>query len=133
MRCFGARVDSTAFIHSKAIIHFPWNLTVGPNSRVQHKAILECMGPITLGRGVHVSQYAHLVSGTHDYQQRDMRIVCRPIVIEDGVWLAADVFVGAGVTIGMNTIVGARSGVFSDLPPNVIAVGSAAKVVKRRG
>ena len=39
------------------------------------------------------------------------------------MWLAADVFVGSGVTIGRDTVVGARSTVFHDLPPKSICAG----------
>ncbi len=45
---------------------------------------------------------------------------------------AADVFVGPGVTIGAGTLVGARSNVFTDLPANVVAVGSPARAVRPR-
>jgi putative colanic acid biosynthesis acetyltransferase WcaF len=79
-------------------------------SSVEYKAILECMGPITLGPRARISQYVHLVSGTHDYHRRDMQIICKPIVLGADVWIAADAFVGAGVTIGERTIVGAVSG-----------------------
>jgi putative colanic acid biosynthesis acetyltransferase WcaF len=48
------------------------------------------------------------------------------------VWLAADVFVGPGVTVGTGAVVGARSNVFTDLPPWKVCVGSPAKPVKDR-
>lgn len=132
LRLFGASVGPATFIHSKVIVHYPWNLTVGPRCCIHHGVILDCLAPITVGADVRISQYAHLSAATHDYTRRDMRIEGRPIVIGDGVWLAADAFVAAGVTIGPGTIVGARSGVFDDLPENVVAVGSAARVVRKR-
>jgi maltose O-acetyltransferase len=47
------------------------------------------------------------------------------------VWLGGGVIVCPGVTIGENTVVGAGSVVTRDLPANVVAVGSPARVVKR--
>ena len=38
--------------------------------------------------------------------------------------------VGEGVTIGKNCIIGANSYVKHDLPDNVIAVGSPAKIIR---
>jgi acetyltransferase-like isoleucine patch superfamily enzyme len=56
----------------------------------------------------------------------------RDIVIGDDVWLGARVFVGAGVTIGDGCVVSAGSVVSKDLPPNSIAVGVPARIVRRR-
>jgi putative colanic acid biosynthesis acetyltransferase WcaF len=48
------------------------------------------------------------------------------------VWVAADAFVGPGVTIGARTVLGARASAFADLPGDVIAVGNPAKPIKPR-
>jgi putative colanic acid biosynthesis acetyltransferase WcaF len=61
-----------------------------------------------------------------------MELLRPPIKIGDDVWIAADAFVGPGVTIGDRTILGARASAFHDLPPDVVAVGSPAKPVKKR-
>lgn len=54
----------------------------------------------------------------------------RPIHIGENVWLGVRVIVGKGVTIGENSIVGAGSVVVSDIPPNCIAAGNPARVVR---
>lgn len=56
----------------------------------------------------------------------------KPIVIEDDVWIAARVNVMAGVTIGKGSVIGAGSVVTKDIPPYSIAVGTPAKVIKKR-
>lgn len=53
-----------------------------------------------------------------------------PITIGKNVWLGTNVVVLPGVTIGDNTVVGAGSIVTRDLPANVVAVGSPARVVR---
>jgi acetyltransferase-like isoleucine patch superfamily enzyme len=53
------------------------------------------------------------------------------IVIEDDVWLATGVTVLAGVRIGRGTVVGAGSLVNRDLPPNVLAAGVPARVLRQ--
>ena len=53
-----------------------------------------------------------------------------PVRIGDRVWLGSDVTVLRGVTIGDDTVVGARSVVTRDLPPRVLAVGCPARPVR---
>lgn len=54
----------------------------------------------------------------------------RPVTLGNNVWLGARVIVCKGVTIGDNSVVGAGSVVTSDIPPNVVAAGNPARVVK---
>lgn len=56
----------------------------------------------------------------------------RPVVIEDNVWLGANVMVMKGVTIGKSTIIGANSIVTKNIPANVIAAGNPCRVLKNR-
>lgn len=53
-----------------------------------------------------------------------------PIVLEENVWLGMRCIVLKGVTIGQNTIVAAGSIVTRSLPPNVLAGGCPAKVIR---
>ena len=113
-------------------VEIPWNLSVGEHSAVGDHAILYCLGPVTIGRYVTISQYAHLCAGTHDTRDRAMTLLRPPITIGDDAWIATDAFVGPGVTIGARTILGARSSAFKDLPPDVVAVGNPARAIKSR-
>ena len=56
-----------------------------------------------------------------------------PIRIGKNCWLGAGVIVLPGVTIGDNTVVGAGSVVTKDLPPNVVAVGNPARILREIG
>jgi lipopolysaccharide O-acetyltransferase len=53
-----------------------------------------------------------------------------PVNIEDNVWIGEFVSILPGVTIGKGSIIGTMSVVSKSIPPNSIAVGSPAKVVK---
>lgn len=57
--------------------------------------------------------------------------MAKPIVIEDDVWLAANVTVCGGVTIGKGSIIGAGSVVTRDIPENVIAAGVPCRVIRK--
>ncbi len=54
-----------------------------------------------------------------------------PVVLEDDVWLGANVIVLKGVRIGRGSVIGAGSLVVRDVPPGVLATGNPAKVLKQ--
>ena len=129
---FGATVHPTARIRPSAIISHPWRLVIGASSSIGDHAIVHCLGDVTIGDGCTISQYVHLCTATYDYERSDMPVIVKPIVIEDDVWLAADVFVGPGVTIAKGAVVGARSTVMKSLREWSIYAGDSAKPVAKR-
>jgi acetyltransferase-like isoleucine patch superfamily enzyme len=68
----------------------------------------------------------------HDFTRVDFPIYAKPIVIEDEVWLATDVFVAPGITVGQGSVVGARSTVLTNLPVGMICFGTPAAPRKPR-
>ncbi len=132
LRLFGAKIGKKVIIRPSATVTYPWKVSIGDYSWVGDDVVLYSLGEINIGAHAVVSQKTYLCAGTHDYQQDDFPLIAKPITIEDGCWLATDVYVAPGVAIGKNTIVGARSSVFKDLPAGKICVGSPAKVIKDR-
>ncbi len=53
-----------------------------------------------------------------------------PVHIEDDVWLGCDVMILKGVTIGRGSVIGAKSLVTNDIPPNVLAAGNPARIIR---
>ena len=54
----------------------------------------------------------------------------KPITIEDNCWLAANVVVCGGVTIGEGSVIGAGSVVTRNIPPHSLAVGNPCRVIR---
>lgn len=131
LRRFGAKIHPTAIIHPTVRIIHPWNLTIHRGVVILHNVVLDCQAPVAIGADTHISQFSHLCTATHVYDQRAMPIVGRPISIGEKCWLAADVFVGSGVSVGDNAVLGARSSVFKDIPPGVIVAGTPAKPIRQ--
>lgn len=132
LRCFGATVGDRVIIRPTATITYPWKVSIGDHAWVGDDVVLYSLGEISIGKNAVVSQRSYLCAGDHDYTQPDFPIRARPIRIDDQAWLAADVFVAPGVTVGRGSVVGARSSVFSDLPPEMVCMGSPARPVKPR-
>jgi putative colanic acid biosynthesis acetyltransferase WcaF len=132
LRRFGANVHPESIVRRTARIECPWNLTLGKNSCLGDGAIAYCLGTITIGERVSISQYAHLCAGTHDYTDPAMPLIRPPIVIENDVWIATEAFIGPNVTIGRGAIVGARACVYKDCKPWMIYGGNPARAIMPR-
>ena len=55
----------------------------------------------------------------------------KPVHLEQNVWMGDHAMVAKGVTIGENSIIGAKAAVVSDIPANCVAAGNPAKILKR--
>ena len=132
LRCFGAQIGPGAHPYPTARVWAPWNLAMGKNSCLGNYANCYCVGAVILGEGAVVSQYAHLCSASHDYRDPSFPLIVGPIAIGSLAWVAADAFVGPGVTVGDGAVVGARSVVFKDVPPWAVVTGNPAKLIKYR-
>lgn len=53
-----------------------------------------------------------------------------PVTISENCWLGAGTIVLPGMTIGDNSVIGAGSLVTKDIPTNIVAFGSPAKVIR---
>lgn len=127
LTAFGCQIAKSARVRPTARISRPWNLTIGEQSSIGDKAVIDSTAHVTLGRRCSISQYAHVATSTQDPTKPGCPRVIAPITLKDDSWLATDVYVAPGVTIGPDTVVGARSSVFSDLPPATICAGDNAR------
>lgn len=132
LRLFGAKMGRRASVDPTCKVWAPWNLQMGDFSCMGPRVDCYCVAPVKLGDHAIVSQYSYLCSATHDPADPRFKLVTSPITLKAKAWVAADVFVGPGVTIGEGAVVGARASVYKDVPPWVIVGGNPAKVIKER-
>jgi len=132
LRAFGATIDDTVILRPSAVIWHPWLLTMGANSCLADGVTIYNLGPVFIGEHTVISQNTYVCAGSHDYTQPNLPLTRPTIRIGSGVWVCASAFIGPGVTIGDNAIVGAASVVTKDVQANMIVSGNPAKVVKER-
>ena len=132
LRVFGAHVGNGSRIRPSAHITYPWKVTIGDEAWIGDGATLYSLGQIHIGANAVISQNCYLCAASHDFTKPDFPIFARTITIEPEAWLAADVFVAPGITIGRGAVVGSRSSVFSDLPALMLCYGSPARPVRSR-
>ena len=94
-------------------------------------------GGVVIGKDTLISMHCRILSSNHALPPpgtiiRSQADVAKPTRIGADVWLGAGVTVLGGVTIGDGCVVGAGAVVTHDLPPNAIARGIPATVVRRR-
>jgi len=132
LRLFGARIGKGVIIRPTVRTTYPWNIQIGDYCHIGDNSELYSLGEIEIGDRVVVSQRSYLCTGSHDHTSTAFDIFAKKIVIESEAWLATDVFVAPGVSIGRGAVIGARSSVFRDIPPGVICRGSPAEIVGPR-
>lgn len=104
------------------------NLVIGDNCGLSG-TVIGCFTKILIGKNVRCG--ANTLITDSDWHLDDYRAgKPRPVVIEDNVWLGANVVVLKGVTIGENSLIGSNSVVVKNIPPNVIAAGNPCRVIK---
>jgi putative colanic acid biosynthesis acetyltransferase WcaF len=107
-------------------------VAIGNHAWIGDDVVLYSLGEIEIGDNAVVSQRSYLCAASHDYTHPDFPIYAKKICIRAQAWLAADVFVAPGVTIGEGAVIGARSSVFEDMPNRMVCYGYPCKPVKIR-
>lgn len=104
--------------------------------------ILDCAN-VTIGNDVFFGPNCTLATPMHPFlsSERNMKThedgslynleYAKPIKIGNGCWIASNVTICGGVTIGDDTIIGAGSVVTRDIPSGVLAVGNPCKVIRK--
>jgi|TARA_B110000259_G_scaffold55152_1_gene64918 putative colanic acid biosynthesis acetyltransferase WcaF len=132
LRLFGAKIGKNVIIRPTVRITYPWKVVIGDFSWIGDDVVLYSLGEIEIGENVVISQKSYLCAASHDYLKQDFPIFEKKISIEDQCWLATDVFIAPGITIGKGTVVGSRSSVYKDLPANKVCIGNPAKIIRER-
>lgn len=132
LRLFGASVGKQVHLRPTCEITYPWRVKIGDHSWIDDEVVLYSLGPIHIGSNCVLTRRTFISTGNHRIDDPSFGLIVEPCVLEDGVWIQADCFIGQGVTIGTNTVVRARSSVFADLPSDSICQGTPCTPVGKR-
>jgi len=109
------------------------NLRIGSNCYINSHVYVDNGAPVTIGNGVAIGHHVVIITTDHAIgspRYRASTITCKPVIIEDGAWLAARVTVLPGVTIGAGAVVASGAVVTRDVPPNTLTGGVPSKVIR---
>lgn len=108
-------------------------LSIGRSSFINHGTSIAALERVEIGESATIGPHCMILDNDFhrlEPSRRQELPPSRPVVLEKNVWLGARVIVLAGVTIGENTVVAAGSVVSRNLPPNVLAGGMPARVIR---
>ena len=132
LKCTAARVAGFCWISQGCTISNSYGLSIGKNFATNRHVLIDAIGGIEIGDEVGIGPNCVLLSHEHsmlskgDYSSE--RVYRRKsIKIGSRVWIGANCFIKAGVTIGDNAVVGACSNVITDVPENGRVIGSPAR------
>ena len=131
MQLFGAQISKGAHPYPSARILAPWNLIMEEGSCLGDHVDCYSVDRVILEAYATVSQYSFLCTASHDYTHPNRPIITAPIRIGQRAWVAADAFIGPGVTIGEEAVVGARASVFRNVEPRTVVGGNPARVIRK--
>lgn len=128
----------------QAPVYFDYgcNTTFGQYSGANFNFTCLDVCPVTIGDNVLIGPNVTLATPMHPLlpEERNVRQradgsvynleYARPIVIEKDCWLASNVIVCGGVTIGEGSVIGAGSVVTRDIPPHSLAAGNPCRVIR---
>ena len=124
LRLFGAQIGTGVVIRPTARFTYPWKVKVGDYSWIGDDVVFYSIDQISIGSHCVVSQKTYLCTGSHNVQDQAFALIQAPIKIGNGTWVATDCFIAPGVSIGSNSVVGARSTVMKSIPAQRVAWGS---------
>jgi maltose O-acetyltransferase len=122
-------------IYQKCRLTFPQHISIGAKTSIAPHCALHAAskGKISIGERCAIAAFTRIITPTHDPDALPVAAVGinKSVVIGDDVWIGTGVIVLPGVSIGSRTIVAAGAVVNRDLPPDVLAAGVPARVVKK--
>lgn len=109
-------------------------LFIGEGTFINQNVYFDAGAEIRIGKHCDIGYNSVFAGSSHQLKsepgQNRPNIGTAPIILEDHVWIACNCTILAGVTIGKNSVIAAGSVVTKDIPPNSLAAGVPARVIR---
>ena len=132
LRMAGAKLEGTPFVHQRARIEIPWNVTLKNGAAIGDRTHLYSLGEIEIGEMATLSQEVLVCTGTHLLDDPVLPLQTGKISIGPHAFIGARAILLPGVEIGAHAVVGAGAVVTKDIPPGEIWAGNPARKIGER-
>lgn len=142
MRELGVAGGENAYFQGPVQFDYGCFTTVGEGFYANFNFTCVDCCPVTIGDNIFVGPNVSLLTPVHPFRWQDRnpykkpdgtvtdKEYARPITIGDNCWIAGNVSVCGGVTIGEGSVIGAGSVVTRDIPPHSLAAGVPCRVIR---
>jgi maltose O-acetyltransferase len=131
-RLCGMKIGKGSTIHMGASFYYPPNISIGDDTIIGEKAVLDGRDKLVIGNHVDVASEVMIYNAEHDVQDENFKAVFAPVVIEDYVFIGPRAIILPGVTIKKGAVVGAGAVVTKDIDEFKIVGGVPAKEIGDR-
>ena len=112
---------------------YGYNIRLGRNCFINYNCVFLDCAPIEIGDELQMAPAVQLYTAYHPLDRATRAAgleYAKPIRIGSGVWIGGGAIVLPGVTIGDGAVTGAGSVITRDVPPNTLALGNPARIVR---
>jgi maltose O-acetyltransferase len=138
------RVERGVHIEPPLYADFGVHTTIGEDTFINVNCMIVDDAAISIGKRVLIGPAVQLITAMHPLRVAERRTAAAdvgagsapwrtmtaPVTIGDDVWLGSGVIVLPGVTVGDRSTVAAGAVVTRDIPPDSLAAGTPAKVIR---
>ncbi len=112
-------------------------LKIGNNSSIGPFAYIGCSGFVDIGDNVIMGPRVGIFAENHHFDKpgvpiREQGVIRSFVKINNDCWIASNVVILAGVTIGEGCVIASGSMVTKDVPPYSVVAGVPARVIRSR-
>lgn len=131
-RLCGMKIGKGSVIHMNAVFYYPPNISIGNDTIIGERAVLDGRGKLIIGDHVAFATGVMVLNAEHDVHDPDFKARIEPVIIEDYVFIGPRSVILPGVKVGKGAIIAAGAVVTKDVEPFTIVGGVPAKHIKER-
>lgn len=111
-------------------------IVIGDHCRILYRFQCNAAESVNIGQNVLIASNVFITDSDHIVEPgrvpatKNLKLITRPVRIEENCWLGQNVVILKGVTVYHDSIVGANSVVTHNVPPCSVVAGNPARVIK---
>ena len=114
-------ISDNVYIRKNVTFYGKGDLTIGQNSFINEECFLDISSKLIIKSYVSIGMRTVILTSTHKIEKIRCGKVKRKItIIEDNVWIGANVLIYPGITIGKGSVISAGEIIDINIPENVL-------------